>query len=77
MSRSRLIFIIFFLTIVLIGTVHLRVSASRIFYRSRKAVVLQENLKRQLGQRRLRLEMKISPAAVLETVEKNSPSEQP
>ena len=75
MSRSRLIFIIFYLTIVLIGTVHLRVSESRIYYRSRRALVVGDDLKRQLGKKQLRLERLINPAAISESVGRSSPSD--
>ncbi len=75
MSRSRLIFIIVYLTVVLIGTVHLRVSASRIYYRSRRVVVIRNDLKRQLGKKQLRLERLINPAAISESV-RPSPTSQ-
>ena len=75
MSRSRLIFIIVYLTVVLIGTVHLRVSASRIYYRSRRVVVIRNDLKRQLGKKQLRLERLINPAAISEGV-RPSPTSQ-
>ncbi len=72
MSRPRLIFIVFYLTAVLIGTVHLRISSSRVFYRSRMALVVQDNLKLQLGKKQLKLEQLINPSAILESIEKNA-----
>ncbi|MBE0537063.1 MAG: hypothetical protein IH624_15480 [Phycisphaerae bacterium] len=72
MSRSRLIFIIFFLTAVLIGTVHMRVSSSRVFFRCRKAIVVQDNLRLQLGQMQLSLEELLNPSVISEHVEKNT-----
>ncbi|RKY07772.1 MAG: hypothetical protein DRP66_05985 [Planctomycetota bacterium] len=70
MSRSRLIFVVFHLTIVLIGAVHLRVSASRVFYRWRRAQVVQDNLKLQLGDKQLKLEHLLNPSVISERIEK-------
>ncbi len=70
MSRSRLIFVVFHLTIVLIGAVHLRVSASRVFYQWRRAQVAQENLKLQLGDKQLKLEHLLNPSVISERIEK-------
>ncbi len=70
MSRSRLIFVVFHLTVVLIGAVHLRVSASRVFYRWRRAQVAQDNLKLQLGDKQLKLEHLLNPSVISERIEK-------
>ncbi len=70
MSRSRLIFVVFHLTIVLIGAVHLRVSASRVFYRWRRALFVQNNLKLQLGDKQLKLEHLLNPSVISERIEK-------
>ncbi len=70
MSRSRLIFVVFHLTIVLIGAVHLRVSASRVFYQWRRAQVAQDNLKLQLGDKQLKLEHLLNPSVISERIEK-------
>ncbi len=75
MSRPRLIFIVFFLTAVLIATVHLRTSSSRIFYRGRRAFVVQGNLKLKLGEKQLRLEQLITPGSISESVDKTSAAE--
>ena len=72
MSRPRLIFIIFFLTAVLISTVHLRTASSRIFYRSRRALVVQGNLKLKLGEKQLKLEQLITPSSISASVGKTS-----
>jgi hypothetical protein len=74
MSRSRLIFIIFYLTAMLIGTVHLRVSKSRIYYRYSVTNVHREELKRMLGDRELRLEQLINPSAIQQEVGKSAAS---
>lgn len=70
MSRSRLIFVVFYFTVVLIGAVHLRVSASRVFYRWRRAQVAQDNLKLQLGGKQLKLERLLNPSVISERIEK-------
>lgn len=70
MSRSRLIFVVFYLTVVLIGAVHLRVSASRVFYRWRTAQVAQDNLKLQLGGKQLKLEHLLNPSVISQRIEK-------
>ncbi|MCD6395152.1 MAG: hypothetical protein J7M40_16815 [Planctomycetes bacterium] len=70
MSRSRLIFVVFYFTVVLIGAVHLRVSASRVFYRWCKAQVAQDNLKLQLGDKQLKLEHLLNPSVISERIEK-------
>ena len=72
MSRSRLILVVFHLTIVLIGAVHLRVSASRVFYRWRRAQVAQNYLKLQLGDKQLKLEHLLNPSVISERIEKES-----
>ncbi len=72
MSRSRLIFVVFLLTIVLIGTVYLRASASRVFYQWRRAQVAQNNLKLQLGNKQLKLEHLLNPSVISEQIEKES-----
>ncbi len=70
MSRSRLIFVVFYLTVVLIGAVHLRVSASRVFRQWREAHVAQDNLKLQLGAKQLKLEHLLNPSVISKRIEK-------
>ncbi len=75
MSRSRLIFVVFLLTVVLIGAVHLRVSSSRVFYRYRRALVVQDNLRLQLGNKQLKLEHLLNPNVISEQIEKKPDSD--
>ncbi len=70
MSRSRLIFVVFYFTVVLIGAVHLRVTASRVFNQWCKAHFAQDNLKLQLGDRQLKLEHLLNPSVIFERIEK-------
>ncbi len=72
MSRCRLIFIVFFLTVVLIGAVHMRVSSSRVFFRCRRAIVEQDNLRLQLGRKQLKLEELLNPSVISEHVENDA-----
>lgn len=53
MWRSRFIFIVFYFTALLVATVHLRTTSSRIFYRSRVSAVEQGRLKHQLWEKQL------------------------
>ena len=68
MSRARLIFIVFFATAVMIATVWLRTSSSRIFYQHRGAQVEQQLLQQQLGQKQLEMHRLTNPGAISETV---------
>ncbi len=69
MSRSRLIFVVFVTTLMLLVTVHLRVASSRIFYRYRSAYVLSQRLKRQLWRNQLHLERLKDSGLTYETVD--------
>lgn len=69
MLRLRLIYVILFVSAMLIGTVHLRVSTSRVFFQYRKAYVEHFRLKQQLWQKQIVLETLITP----KTVEKPVP----
>ena len=60
---------------MLIGAVHLRVSSSRVFYRYRKALVVQDNLRLQLGNKQLKLEHLLNPNVISEQIEKKSDSD--
>ena len=55
---------------MLIGAVHLRVSSSRVFYRYRRALVVQDNLRLQLGNKQLKLEHLLNPGVISEQIEK-------
>jgi hypothetical protein len=72
MSRSRLIFIIFCLTAVLIATVQLRTVSSRTFNRFRVAFVKQNRLKQQLWQKQLQFESLVNPDAVSQRADRNN-----
>jgi hypothetical protein len=63
-SRFCFVFVIFYLTAVLIFTVCLRSANNRIFYRLRTLEVEQSRLKQQLGNKQIQLESLINPAAV-------------
>lgn len=65
-SRARLRFIIFFLTAALILTIHLRISASRLFHQARLAQVQQDQQIQQLWQKQIELEGLIQPQQVLD-----------
>ena len=64
MSRFRFVFVIFYLTAVLIFTVYLRGVNSRVFYEIRLCEAEQIRLRQELGAKQLRLEKLINPAAV-------------
>jgi hypothetical protein len=72
MSRSRLVFIVFYMTAVLIATVQLRTLSSRIFYRYRVSVVARNRIKQQLWRKQIRLESIINPAAISEYIDEES-----
>ncbi len=63
-NRVSFVFMIFFLTAVLIFTVHLRTMQSRTFYKLRSASIEQARLKQVLWEKQLQLEKLTSPAAV-------------
>ena len=63
-SRSRLIFIVFYVTVILIATVSLRSSATRTFNRYRVAHVAAKDLKQQLFGRQLQLERLMNPGTI-------------
>jgi len=75
MSRARLIFIIFYLTAILLATVGLRSASSRFFYRFRGALIMQNRLKQQLWQKQLQLESLINPGAISERMKQNDKSQ--
>ena len=71
-SRSRLIFVVFYVTAVLIGVVHLRTASRRLFHGYREAKVEQKRLVERLRSRQLELEHLVNPA----TVARHLPQEQ-
>jgi len=64
MSRFRFVFVIFYLTAVLIFTVYLRGVNNRIFYELCLCKAEQSRLRQELGTKQLQLEILINPAAV-------------
>jgi hypothetical protein len=70
MSRSRLIFIVFYMTAVLITAVLLRTNSSRIFYNFRSCRVRHDQLKQQLWQKELTMASLTTPAAISERLKK-------
>jgi hypothetical protein len=70
MSRSRLIFIVFYMTAVLITAVLLRTNSSRIFYKFRLAHVAQNRLNQQLCQKQLIMATLTTPGEISERVKK-------
>jgi len=68
MSRSRLVYIVLLFTAILVGTVDMRISSSRAFFRWRRALVEQDNLKRQLMRKELQLEELLNPSVISEHV---------
>ena len=63
-SKFRFLFIVFYLTVILILAVSLRNSNNRIFYRLCNINFEHKRLKQQLWRKQLELESMISPAAV-------------
>ncbi len=63
-SQFRFVFVVFYLTAVLILTVCLRNADNRMFYRLSTINRRQLRLKQQLWQKQLQLENLINPAAV-------------
>lgn len=71
MSRGRIVYVIFFLTVVLIGTIHLRNSSSRLFSRYFAAKSEQRRLVEELRKKQLELEQLTTPASVSDILRKN------
>ena len=68
-SRFCFVFIVFYLTAVLILTVYLRSTNNRIFHKLYTINTRQSRLKQQLGNKQLRLENLINPAAISERLD--------
>lgn len=77
MSRGRLVYVVFFLTVVLIGTIHLRNSSSRLFSRYFSAKSEQRRLVEELRKKQLELEQLTTPASVSDILRKNEKSTAP
>ena len=67
-SQFRFVFVIFYLTAVLIFTVYLRTSDNQLFYQLCSINSEQSKLKQVLWQKQLRVEKYINPAAVSERI---------
>jgi hypothetical protein len=67
-SRPRLVFVVFYLTAVLIFTIHLRTAKSRVFNQYCKAEAQQKILRQELRSLQLRFEALISPRRLLENL---------
>jgi hypothetical protein len=63
-SRFRFVFVVFYLTAVLILTVYLRSADNHTFYKLCTVDTEQSRLKQELWQKQLQLESLINPAAV-------------
>ena len=67
-SRPRLVFVVFFLTAVLIFTIHIRTASSRVFNRYTRAQAQQKILRQELRTCQLRFESLTTPRRLLEQV---------
>jgi len=72
-SRAHLVFIVFYITAILIAAVGLRTSSSRYFNRFRAAYVAQNRLKQQLWQKQLQLENLTNPDAISRKLKEQHP----
>ncbi|MHC5060082.1 MAG: hypothetical protein ACYTFK_03235 [Planctomycetota bacterium] len=75
MSRSRLIFIVFYLTALLIAAAGLRIASSRTFNKFSAALVTQNRLMQESWKKRLEFEGLITPKAISEKIEHEPESE--
>lgn len=64
MARFRFIFIVLYLTVVLIFTVYLRSRENNLFYQLYTTSIRQKRLEQSLCQKQLQLESLINPAAL-------------
>jgi hypothetical protein len=76
-SRPRLVFVVFFLTAVLIFTIHIRTASSRVFNRFCKAQAQQKILRQELRTCQLRFESLITPRRLLEQLPELEESKTP
>ena len=68
-SQFRIVFIVFFVTAILIFTAYLHSVNNRIFYELCTCEAQQSRLKQQLGIKQLQLESLINPASVSERLD--------
>lgn len=69
-SRFRFVFVVFYLTAVLIFTVYLRSTGNHIFYKLCTCRLEESRLKQQLANKQLHLESLINPAAVSQRLDR-------
>jgi hypothetical protein len=74
-SRPRLVFVVFFLTAVVIFAIHIRTASSRVFNRYTKAQARQKILRQELRTCQLRFESLIAPRRLLEQLPDPAESE--
>jgi hypothetical protein len=70
MSRSRFIFIVFYMTAVLISVVLMRNNSSRIFNKFRESYVKQNDLTQDLWRREIFMEKLTTPAEISRRMKK-------
>ena len=73
-SRFCFVFVVFCFTAVLILTIYLRSAENRIFYKLCTHRAEQSRLKQELGNKQLRLENLINPAALSNRLDCNKAS---
>jgi hypothetical protein len=77
MSRFCFVFVVFYFTVILILTVSLRSANNRFLYKLCAINVEQSRLKQQLGNKQLRLENLINPAALSQRLNEETGSQRP
>lgn len=70
MLRFRFVFVVFYLTAVMVLAVYLRGANNRIFYEYWQCKSEQTRLIQELGNRQLLLEKLVNPAAILQRNDK-------
>ncbi|OHB59004.1 MAG: hypothetical protein A2Y12_19735 [Planctomycetes bacterium GWF2_42_9] len=73
--QFRFTYVVIALTAVLVFTVHIRTTSSRVFYKLGAANIKQTRFNQTLRQKQLDMERLISPAAISEKLRKNSSQE--
>jgi len=76
-SRFCFVFVVVYLTAVLIFTVYLRNANNRIFYKLHTYKAEVSQLKQQLNSKQLQLESLINPAAISQRLGESSPMTEP
>jgi hypothetical protein len=76
-SRPRLVFVVFYLTAVVIFTIHIRTASSRVFNSFCKEQAKQKILLQELRTVQLRFESQITPRRLLEQLPDSEESKTP